>query len=318
MDYSNEVVNMIIEIKRYISKNRSSVIEFLFWFVSAALLSFPILAEIWYYGSISFSTYREYSGQVISSFSFVIIPVIFAFVFGNLPINHMRAKNLEAKNKSSDTPNKAPSKINYNIVINSANPSDADSEIARVKELIENHEVNDNSNPAEKVVNFIKDMMLASTELAQRMLRNASLYLFMGMIIALGGLVFFYTLTLTSTASADSALSSSMLHLAPKFGILFFIEFIAFFFLKQYRTCMDEFRYYESLKRSREETYAIVCLMMLDGEKINVLELIEKYGFRTKADKLEAGQSYDHLEARKLDNSQLEILGKIVEGIVKK
>ena len=30
--------------------------------------------------------------------------------------------------------------------------------------------------------------------------------------------------------------------LLPCFGILFFIEFVAFFFLRQYRSAMDEFR----------------------------------------------------------------------------
>ncbi len=41
--------------------------------------------------------------------------------------------------------------------------------------------------------------------------------------------------------------------LLPGFGILFFIEFVAFFFLRQYRSALDEFRYYDAIRRNREE-----------------------------------------------------------------
>ena len=41
--------------------------------------------------------------------------------------------------------------------------------------------------------------------------------------------------------------------LLPGFGILFFIEFVAFFFLRQYRSAMDEFPVYDAIRRNREE-----------------------------------------------------------------
>jgi hypothetical protein len=53
----------------------------------------------------------------------------------------------------------------------------------------------------------------------------------------------------------------NLLHTLPRFGILFFIETIAFFFLRQYRTAMDEYRYFEAIKRKREENFVLLCLL---------------------------------------------------------
>ena len=58
--------------------------------------------------------------------------------------------------------------------------------------------------------------------------------------------------------------------LAPRFGILFFIELIAFFFLRQYKAAMEEFRYYEAIKRQREETLALVAMLKRRKSDVNL------------------------------------------------
>lgn len=101
-------------------------------------------------------------------------------------------------------------------------------------------------------------------------------------------------------------------------GILVFVEFIAFFFLRLYRSAMDEFRHYESLQRSREETLAIVRLIKAKSEVVDVYQLIEKCGFRSGIEKPDPGQTTDLLESKKLNKDETEIFNKILDILRKR
>jgi hypothetical protein len=79
----------------------------------------------------------------------------------------------------------------------------------------------------------------SSRNLSQGLFNRSGVYLLVGVIVAFSGLAFFYLETLRPISSQGVDL---VIALAPKFGILFFIELVAFFFLSQYRSAMDEFR----------------------------------------------------------------------------
>lgn len=133
--------------------------------------------------------------------------------------------------------------------------------------------------------------------------------------MAFSGLVFFYTQTAALNVSTD--VGNLLLLLAPKFGILFFIEFVAFFFLRQYRSAMDEFRYYESIARRREEVRALIMLSAESQQKIELMELIKNDSYFSKVSALEKDQSTEILEARKLEKGELELLEKVVDTLAK-
>lgn len=162
---------------------------------------------------------------------------------------------------------------------------------------------------------FLTKLTLSSRQLAKSIYSRSGVYLLIGVLIAFSGLVFFYLQT-TITNRPDA--TSLLIALAPNFGILFFIEFIALFFLKQYKSAMDEFRYYESLQRSREETLALVKLIKESGEILNIYELIEKCGFRSTSEKLETGQTTELLESKKLNKDEAEIFSKILDIVGKR
>lgn len=103
--------------------------------------------------------------------------------------------------------------------------------------------------------------------------------------------------------------------LAPKFGILFFIELVAFFFLKQYRSAMDEFRYYEAVQRKREEILVLIKLAFDGGKGAEVLELVKNGCFFSEGKVLGKDQSTEIIESRKLEKSELEILDKVIEVV---
>jgi hypothetical protein len=108
-----------------------------------------------------------------------------------------------------------------------------------------------------------------------------------------------------------------LLNLAPKFGVLIFIEFIAIFFLKQYRSLMDEFRYYESLKRSREESLAILRMASSNHETFDFDKFLEKNTLKSSVTNFAPGHTTDLIESKKMEKSELDAILKIINAIRK-
>ena len=78
------------------------------------------------------------------------------------------------------------------------------------------------------------------------------------------------------------------------------------------------FRYYEAIKRSREESYAIIKLVMASQKDIDMIDLLDKINFSSRVGKLESGQTTEIIEARKLDKNELETLVKLTEAVAGK
>ncbi|MCF8582568.1 hypothetical protein L2X67_22620, partial [Enterobacter ludwigii] len=163
---------------------------------------------------------------------------------------------------------------------------------------------------------YLLDLISSSNKLAGDIFRRGGVYLFFGVIFSLGGMLFFYSQS--HAVDITLPITLQLLALVPKVGILIFIELISFFFLKQYRVSMDEFRHFEAIKRSREETLAIVKLVSSGDEKVDFMTLLDKLHFSSGVGKLDAGQSTELLEARKMDKDELEFLTKIVEAVIKR
>lgn len=164
---------------------------------------------------------------------------------------------------------------------------------------------------------YLKKLIDSSESLAKNIYSRGSLYLMTGVGFAIIGLGFFYSQTHFSARINEGGLTQ-IVSILPNFGVLFFLELIAFFFLKQYRTTMDEFRYYEAIKRSREETLAVIKLITLSKKELDILEVLDKLNFSSQVGKLDSGQTTEIIESRKLEKGELEALMKIVELVTNK
>ncbi len=157
-----------------------------------------------------------------------------------------------------------------------------------------------------------------SKQLSSAIYNRAGVYLLVGVLVAFSGLVFFYTMASRINAEATlmavdtNSLAARVLSLLPSFGILFFIEFIAFFFLRQYRAAMDEFRYYEAVKRNREENLILLKMIAERGEAPDLFDLVKHSGFYSGPAKFAKGESTDIIESKKLQKDEMELLEKIV------
>ena len=196
----------------------------------------------------------------------------------------------------------------------------------------------------------------ASKQIADKLYLRSGVYLLIGVLIAFSGLAFFYyqeTSALSSLATAalvktspsvldapasgsttseqpdsregafralkqklDSVDFKGSLHTLARFGILFFIETIAFFFLRQYRTAMDEYRYFEAIKRRREENFVLLSLLA-SSDPLDLMKLPQQVSLYSDVAALGSGQTTDLLESRKLNKEETAILEKVVDAITK-
>jgi hypothetical protein len=188
--------------------------------------------------------------------------------------------------------------------------------IERYNAQREEQKANRDLSKSQQAEKYILGLISSSSELARDIYSKGSVYLLFGVLFSIGGLLFFYLQI--HSLKLDGNLTNSLLTMVPNFGVLLFLEFISFFFLKQYRASMDDFRYYEAIKRSREETLAIIKLLSIKNDDVDYFPILDKLNFSSSVGKLESGQSTELIEARKYDKNEMDVLAKIVEAISKK
>ena len=266
--------------------------EQLVWFLFAVLAAFPIVLDIALNDSIPFA--EVLSVRIFHALLAVLLfffPVLYQLIFGMLPFETLRRRferrrEIRDDYTSSDTSGTLP-----------VFESETDLSSQRSEELL-------------------ATFAMASARVAKSIYSRAGVYLLIGVLVAFSGLGFFYLATTTRTLAAEN-LTDRLLELAPQFGILFFIEFIAFFFLRQYRSAMDEFRYYEAVQRRREELLALVRISSESDQSVDLAELLKQGMYYSTAGKLSVGESTEILETRKLEKDEVELFQRIVETVGK-
>jgi hypothetical protein len=163
-------------------------------------------------------------------------------------------------------------------------------------------------------------------------------YLLFGVLIAFSGLGFFYLQSQpamkasgeydsmkrvdSESTVAPKTLVETFTNMAPnivgRIGVLFFIELVAFFFLRQYRAAMDEYRYFEAIKRRREENVALVTMFLQgNGDKIDFFPFVEKCSLYSDLPKLTSGETTEILETRKLTKDEMALFEKMIDVVTK-
>ena len=103
--------------------------------------------------------------------------------------------------------------------------------------------------------------------------------------------------------------------LLPGFGVLFFIELVAFFFLRQYRSSMDEFRYYDAIRRSREDSLVILKMFAENRTEIPTKEVLASMSIYSRATKLGKDETTEILESRRLQKDEMVVFEKLVDAV---
>lgn len=264
--------------------------EFSLWIIIAFVFSWPVWTQVIQRPDAFLFVARDYNLELSFGIVTAIFPLAFYQVFGSTPLAHIKRKN--STSRTTD--------LNVNKV-----------DLTFESKFFENKAPDNLS-----AIDFIYSAYIQSSELTTKLYKRAGIYLVFGVIIAIGGLVFF-SLQHFNVTEADK-INSIIIKVLPYAGILFFIEFIAFFFLRQYRQAMHEFRYFESIKRSRE-SQIFIFLSAPDSFKnekpdefIKQLNLFDKHGILKKDEISEV------LEIEKANKNDLELLSNIINVIKKK
>lgn len=285
-----------------------------FWIAASAVIAvrFLYLATT---QTVAVALTRYYMDLIVGSI-ILVFPTLYDLTFGRLPFEQFRRYLVERRYNAA-TKDRASVTI---TTIESETSSTAPFQ----------------RTPRHRALAALQQQALSSRQIADNLYRRSGVYLIVGGLIAFSGLGFFYTQTSieqTKKASVPVSLqkgvpvgsqvsetaSSTLLlrfaELAPRFGILFFIELIAFFFLRQYRSALDEFRHFEALKRHREELVPLLHLIEDSDYKDQIIELVMAKHYFSAAGTLAAGETTELLETRKLSKDELAIFEGIVAAI---
>lgn len=279
-----EVVNRIMEI--YI------------WIIAAFVVAGGIFFDIFAEHATSLEVMSARYVDLLLAFATFFFPWVFRLIFGALPLESLRRKRAQRQLETKTHP--AETQITAKI---------HQAEIRVLSDAISTDELSSSS-----AIKLFAYYATSSQKLSQGIYSRAGVYLLVGVFVAFSGLAFFYVQTAQFAPNSLEGMGL-LITLAPKFGILFFIELVAFFFLRQYRAAMDEFRYYEAIKRNREETLALIRIADDNGKPIDPIDLVKNQSFFSKAGVLEKDQSSEIIESRKLEKNELDLLEKVIDVV---
>jgi hypothetical protein len=274
------------------------VIEIYLWIFAAFVVAGGIFFDIYAEHATSLEVVSARYVDLLLAFATFFFPWVFRLIFGALPLESLRRKRAQ---RQLETPAR-PAETQTTAEIHEA-------EIRVLSDALSTDELS--SSPATKLFAYYA---ASSRKLSQSIYSRAGVYLLVGVFVAFSGLAFFYVQTAQFAPSSLVGMGL-LVTLAPKFGILFFIELVAFFFLRQYRAAMDEFRYYEAIKRNREETLALIRIAHDNGKPIDPIDLVKNQSFFSKAGVLEKNQTSEIVESRKLEKNELDLLEKVIDVV---
>lgn len=265
--------------------------EFFLWVIAACIISGRFLVSLSFYGlspKALLEAVNFYYFDILIGVTIMVFPLLFLQIFGVMPFEALRNRKTNSKKEAVHI------RGNGNV-INIVDKATGSEEFS--------------------TKDYLYQLVKEADILSRKIYNRSGVYLLFGVLIAFSGIVYFSISPINIPNGAS--LTESFLILAPRFGILFFIEFIAFFFLKQYRSAMDEFRHYDSLKRNRESQLAILLMATDNFIEKSFVTVANEMSFFNKQGVLAQGETTELLEASKLNNSEIEVLKVLVQDTVK-
>jgi hypothetical protein len=255
--------------------------ELYIWIFAALLTILPAIVFSFRIGALGADFIVNFYNQFLVSIFIVLVPILFSLIFGKLPFEYLR--------------NLRNSKEDIKIVGN------------------HNHVVIEGKNKENQQSNYIEDFISESRDISEKIFSRSGVYLLVGCLIAFIGVAIFYSPFFITTPSLD--ISQRLIDYMPRFGALFFIEFIAFFFLKQYRIMLEEYRYYEAIKRKRQDNFSFIELIEKYKASPELLKIIVDKFNQSTITKLANGETTEILETQKIVNQDMDIFSKFTDLI---
>lgn len=286
-------------LKEIIKRNPGKVLELYVWEIIAIIISLPEIVyvssrRVYFYDFLREPTLYD---KFITSIFIMLFPIIFKLIFEYYPLEYLKnRRKIREQGYKNNT-----------IIIN--NPSE------NVSITNDNSDSQEIKEKKEEIAEILKLFYEESDGIANKIYNRSGVYLLFGSLISIGGVLMFnYPLFVQVNVRNDATIITQLIEYLPRFGALFFIEFIAFFFLKQYRIMMEEYRYYERLKRKRQDNFSIIKIITKykDNEKL-VEMILNKYLIENSKEKISSDETTEILETQKISNEEMNIFDKITD-----
>jgi hypothetical protein len=255
-------------------------------------------------------------GLIVLGIVIQLFPRLYREIFGRLPFASLRVaiqeyrykrrerNEIEQQSSLSELPDLTVNeRISVPAIASNLDAITLDAEATIISEDI------DKLDPRQTLLHYATK----SDQLCRRIFTRSGVYLMTGVILAGVGLAFFWYRTNNLPETTD--LLQKFSNLVPGFGILFFIEFVALFFLRQYRSAMDEFRYFEAVKRRREESLVILKMFEENTEIVATTDVIRARNIYSDAGKLGKDETTEMLEARRLQDDEIVVVEKFIDAM---
>ncbi|NOQ75615.1 MAG: hypothetical protein GQ574_26645 [Crocinitomix sp.] len=250
-----------------------------------------------------FSFYSIVLNSIIIGSLVWIIPILWKIIFNVFPFENLRYYIRTRETKENDSPSSKENKLVPSAVADNS----TEKQTQRLKKSLKDFESED----------LLVHLCGMSGRLSRKMYGRSSAYLFIGSFIAILGIVYFSFQSVSILQNTPRNFEL-IIQFLPRFGALFFVEFVAFFFLKQYRITMDDFKYYESIKRQRESNLIILKLQsesMFDNDQEKLQTLIKNLSLFNNPNLLKNSETTESIENRKFSNEELNVMSNIISQI---
>jgi hypothetical protein len=295
--------NVEATVERHSNGAISRMIELYLWMFLGFI--FPTPLWIWIFsgfGDFKEGLYRNYYGVLLGLVT-LIFPIVFRLIFEKFPLESLRESR---KNKKANNVDRTPSVPTTVVDMDAAPVASTQPKINLLRLAARSY-----YDPWDQPEAYIHELAKSSESISQKIYTRAGVYLLFGVLIAFSGVLFFYFQSIHVVTTEK--ITALIVNLAPRLGVLIFIELIAFFFLRQYRIAMDEYRHFEAIKRQREDNLAILTLSTKDWDGKEIGPIIDKCGFHKNVGHLNNGESTESLETRKLSADEINLLEKMLE-----
>lgn len=297
--------NRLVMFRKKRHKPRLGMLELVIWSFLCVLVAWPAFKGLLI--GEEFLFLDHYTSFLIGLFVFI-LPFMVKLIFGLYPFEYirwLRYKNM--LNQAYETEDEFKHEDKETILFE----GNAENELKEI-EL----DITDNKNET-ILLTYIRQ----AKGIADKIYTRGGVYLLVGCLIAFAGVLVFYfqsagVKAVWGSNSGKFVFTKTILDYLPRLGTLIFVEAIAFFFLKQYRITMEEFRYYDAIKRQRENQYAILEIVTntiyTDAMKEKI---IAECAFGDNPDKFDATHTRQILEATKAIQQDPDLIDKIIEVI---
>ncbi len=170
-----------------------------------------------------------------------------------------------------------------------------------------------------------------SEHVAENSRRRATFHLLTGGLIGTIGVSFFYLFLHSDLREYDNCIALHIskpsiiepcyfpliVHLFQRLAVLTFVEVLAGFFLKYYRTALEEYRYFETVARRREAVVTSFLTYIDFGDDKVLLDFCRELQKVPGLGKLSRGETTSILEAGKISENDFLTLVSLLANLAK-